>query len=103
VATVLIWVSTWLAIEFQLGVVEPQVSLVYRFALAAVLMWAYIELKKLPMGYCAKDHFFFLALASCNFAFNYLILYWAQAYLTSAKTCKQCLLCIFYPINCTSR
>lgn len=86
VATVLIWGSTWLAIEFQLGVVEPQVSLVYRFALAAVLMWIYIGIKKLPMSYTAKDHFFFMTLAICNFAFNYLILYWAQAYLSSAMT-----------------
>jgi drug/metabolite transporter (DMT)-like permease len=86
VATVLIWGSTWLAIEFQLGVVEPQVSLVYRFGLAAVLMWAYIFFKKLPMNYSSKDHLFFLALATCVFGFNYLILYWAQAYLTSAMT-----------------
>lgn len=86
VATVLIWGSTWLAIEFQLGVVEPQVSLLYRFALAAVLMWIYIGFKKLPMRYGVKEHFFFLALASCVFSFNYLIFYWAQAYLTSAMT-----------------
>ena len=32
--TVLIWGSTWLAIKFQLGVVAPEVSLVYRFAIA---------------------------------------------------------------------
>jgi len=86
VTTVLIWGSTWLAIEFQLGVVEPQVSLVYRFGLAAVLMWIYIGFKKLPMAFSGKDHFFFVVLATCNFAFNYLILYWAQAYLTSAMT-----------------
>ncbi|WP_293751876.1 EamA family transporter, partial [uncultured Paraglaciecola sp.] len=29
---------------------------------------------------------FFMALACCNFGFNYLILYWAQDYLTSAMT-----------------
>jgi hypothetical protein len=75
VPTVLILGSTWLAIEFQLGVVEPQVSLVYRFGLAAVLMWIYIGFKKSPMAFCAKDHFLFLALATCNFSFNYLILY----------------------------
>ena len=28
--TVLIWGSTWLAIKFQLGVVAPEVSIVYR-------------------------------------------------------------------------
>ena len=29
--TVLIWGSTWFAIEFQLGTVAPEVSLVYRY------------------------------------------------------------------------
>ena len=35
VITVLIWGSTWLAIEYQLGVVEPEVSIAYRYAAAA--------------------------------------------------------------------
>ncbi len=86
ILTVLIWGSTWLAIEFQLGVVAPEVSLVYRFASAAVLMWLYCWLRKLDMVFCLTDHVFFVILACCNFGFNYLILYWAQAYLTSAMT-----------------
>lgn len=84
--TVLIWGSTWLAIEFQLGVVAPEVSLVYRFASAAMLMWVYCWLRKLDMKFSLADHSFFVMLACCNFGFNYLILYWAQAYLTSAMT-----------------
>lgn len=86
VLTVLIWGSTWLAIEFQLGVVAPEASLVYRFAIAAGLMWAYCLIKKLPLKYEAKDHLFFICLAVCNFGGNYLMLYWAQAHLTSAMT-----------------
>jgi hypothetical protein len=37
VITVLIWGSTWLAIEYQLGVVEPEVSIAYRYAAAALV------------------------------------------------------------------
>jgi len=84
--TVLIWGSTWLAIEFQLGEVDPALSVMYRFVLAAVLMWVWCLLRKLPMRYSVVDHLFFLGLACCCFAFNYLILYWAQQYLTSAMT-----------------
>ncbi|GAA0355903.1 EamA family transporter [Bowmanella denitrificans] len=84
IVTVLIWGSTWLAIEFQLGVVEPEVSLVYRFAMAALLMWGYCLYRKLPMRFNLVQHGFFILLALCNFGFNYLVLYWAQAYLTSA-------------------
>jgi len=36
-ATVFIWGSTWIAIKMQLGVVDPVVSVAYRFSLAAVL------------------------------------------------------------------
>ena len=36
----LIWGSTWLAITFQLGSVAPEVSVCYRFALAAVVLAA---------------------------------------------------------------
>ncbi|WP_166422850.1 DMT family transporter [Paraglaciecola sp. 20A4] len=84
IITVLIWGSTWLAIEFQLGDVPAQVSLVYRFAIAAILMWAYCLFKHLDMRFSWGDHRFFLILALCNFGVNYLILYWAQNYLTSA-------------------
>jgi hypothetical protein len=37
--TVLIWGSTFFAIEFQLGVVAPEVSLVYRYSAAALLLF----------------------------------------------------------------
>ena len=33
--TAWIWGSTWLAITFQLGTVDPEISVVYRFALAS--------------------------------------------------------------------
>jgi drug/metabolite transporter (DMT)-like permease len=86
VLTVLIWGSTWLAIEYQLGVVAPEVSLVYRFSIAALLIWVYCLVKKLSLQFSLKNHLFFMTLACCNFGFNYLILYWAQNFLTSAMT-----------------
>lgn len=84
--TVLIWGSTWLAIEYQIGVVAAEVSLVYRFAIAALLMWGFCLWRGLDMRLTSKDHAYIVLLAGCNFGFNYLILYWAQAYLTSAMT-----------------
>ncbi|GAC25230.1 membrane protein [Paraglaciecola mesophila KMM 241] len=86
IVTVLIWGSTWLAIEFQLGDVPAQVSLVYRFAIAAFVMWCYCMFKGVNMRFSMTDHGFFMVLALCNFGLNYLILYWAQNYLTSAMS-----------------
>src|SRR6266853_318653 len=36
-----IWGSTWLAIKYQLGVVAPELSVAYRFALAAIVLFAW--------------------------------------------------------------
>ncbi|SNY52233.1 Threonine/homoserine efflux transporter RhtA [Arsukibacterium tuosuense] len=82
--TVLIWGSTWIAIEFQLGDVAIEASLFYRFALSAVLMWLFCWWRRLPMRFSPTDHGFIALLAILNFALNYLLIYQAQQHLTSA-------------------
>jgi drug/metabolite transporter (DMT)-like permease len=42
--------------------------------------------KGMNMRFSMTDHAFFMVLALCNFGLNYLILYWAQNYLTSAMS-----------------
>jgi drug/metabolite transporter (DMT)-like permease len=84
--TVLIWGSTWFAIEFQLGEVAIEVSLLYRFAIAAALMWLFCWCRKLNMHFTLRQHGFIFLLASLNFALNFLFIYQAQQYLTSAMT-----------------
>ena len=84
--TVLIWGSTWFAIEFQLGEVAIEVSLLYRFAIAAALMWLFCWWRKLNMHFTLRQHGFIFLLASLNFALNFLFIYQAQQYLTSAMT-----------------
>ena len=63
ITTVLIWGSTWLAIEFQLGEVPVEVSLVYRFGIAALIMWGYCLIRRVPLQFELKDHFFIILLA----------------------------------------
>ncbi len=82
--TVLIWGSTWIAIEFQLGEVAVEASLFYRFAISALLMWLFCWWRRLPMRFSKKDHGFIALLAVLNFALNYLLIYQAQQHLTSA-------------------
>lgn len=82
--TVLIWGSTWLAIEFQLGDVPVQASVMYRFAIAAACMWGYCLWAKIPLVFSRRNHLFIALLALFNFSFNYSLLYYSQQYLTSA-------------------
>ena len=86
VTTVLIWGSSWLAIEYQLGKVDVLVAIFYRFSLAAIIMWAYCLLARVRMSFNRTDHFFILILAIFNFSLNYLVIYYSQQYLTSALT-----------------
>ena len=75
--TVLIWGSTWLAIKFQLGVVAPEASIAYRFALAAFLLMVYVYIRKLPIRFKLQDHLFFALQGLLLFSLNYILVYLA--------------------------
>ena len=84
--TVLIWGSTWLAIEFQLGIVEPEVSIVYRYAAASIILFAWCRLRGLGLGFGLVQHGWFLLLGLLLFCLNYILAYRAQIYISSALT-----------------
>jgi len=82
-ATVLIWGSTWFAIKFQLGVVAPEISLVYRFALASAILILFCLFTKRSLRFNSGQHFYIALQGLFLFSTNYLIFYWATALLTS--------------------
>jgi len=82
-ATVFIWGSTWIAIKMQLGVVDPMVSVTYRFALAAALLFAWCFALGLNMRFSRKQHGFMALQGLLLFGFNYLLFYVAELYITS--------------------
>lgn len=84
--TVLIWGSTWFAIEFQLGTVAPEVSLVYRYAGASLLLFAWCRFRGLNLRFALRDHARFILLGLLLFGINYIFAYRAQIYITSALT-----------------
>lgn len=84
VVTVLIWGSTWLAIEFQLGTVAPEVSVFYRYALAAVLLFGWCYLRRKPMRFPPAAHGRFMLMGLMLFCINYLLAYKAQIFIASA-------------------
>ena len=79
----MIWGSTWLAIKFQLGVVAPEISLVYRFALAAALLALWCAATGRSLGFSLRQHRYLAALGVGMFGLNYLCVYWAEQYVTS--------------------
>lgn len=86
VITVLIWGSTWFAIEFQLGTVEPEVSIVYRYVIASALLFAWCGLRGLKLRFPLRQHGWFLLMGAFLFGLNYVLVYRAQLHITSALT-----------------
>lgn len=80
---VLIWGSTWLAIKFQLGIVAPELSIAYRFTLAAVILFIYSGIRRLPLRFDRRQHAFMALQGFLLFSFNYILVYLAEGYLTS--------------------
>ncbi len=80
---VLIWGTTWFVIKFQLGVVAPEISLVYRFGLAAICVFLFARLTGNPLALSWRDHRFVALQGLTLFCLNYWMTYLSTQYLTS--------------------
>ncbi len=79
----LIWGSTWYVITYQLGVVDPIVSVAYRFGLAGGLLFLFLRIRKIEMNFSRKEHGFIALQGMLLFGFNYWFVYQAEQYLSS--------------------
>ena len=83
VITVLVWGSTWIAIKYQLGSVDPMVSVIYRFGLASFLLFLFCKVRGLRLKFSLQEHFFMGILGLFLFSLNYWLVYLAEVHLTS--------------------
>lgn len=79
----LIWGSTWFIITFQLGEVDPLVSVSYRFFIGAIVLWLYALIRKLPLNFTLKQHLKAAQQGILLFGINYWLVYMAEQTLTS--------------------
>jgi drug/metabolite transporter (DMT)-like permease len=80
----LAWGTTWFAITLQLGVVDPVVSITYRFGLAAVLLFAWGALRGERLALNRAQHLAAFGVGLFTFAIDYSFVYWAEERVTSA-------------------
>lgn len=80
---VIIWSSTWSAIRLQLGSVPPAVSVVWRFALAALVLFAYAQWKRLSLRFTTREHLWLALQGLLMFGINYICVYFAELHLAS--------------------
>ena len=83
IAAALIWGSTWLAIKFQLGVVDPLVSIFYRFLLAAIIIFVYLWISRNNLKFNLKQHLFMALQGFLLFGINYWLVYLAELHIAS--------------------
>ena len=81
--TVLFWGTSWIAITFQLGVVEPEVSIVYRFAIATAVLMGWCWFRGLPMRFGLRAHGVMMLQGVLLFSLNYILFYFAVGFIPS--------------------
>lgn len=82
-ATVLIWGSTWYAIKLQLGTVEPDLSIAYRFGIAAAMLVAFCLATGRSLRFAPRQHVFIALQGLFLFSLNYWLFYYATFELTT--------------------
>ena len=82
-ATVLIWGTTWYVIKLQLGVVDPVVSVFYRFAIAAIILMLWCGYRRLPLRFPLRAHAGMFFLGLFLFSTNYVVFYIASEFVTT--------------------
>ena len=83
VATVLIWGSTWYAIKMQLGTVDPDLSVAYRFIAASTVLIGFCLATGRSLRFAPRHHLFIAAQGLFLFCLNYWLFYYATFELTT--------------------
>lgn len=82
-AVVFLWGTSWIALHWQLGVVAPEVSLTWRFAIAATLMMIWAKLSGTRLSYPPRLHLYFAVQGLTLFCLNFVMFYHAGLALPS--------------------
>lgn len=81
--TVLIWGTTWIAIKLQMGPVAITLSIAYRFALAALVLFAVLLLGRRLQRLDARGQRLCMAQGVCLFCLNFICFYTASQWIPS--------------------
>ena len=80
---VLIWGSTWAAIPYQLGVVAAEVSVAYRFGIAAIGLYLYAIASRRKLAMPRYSYPIIFLQGALLFCINYFFVYYGTARITS--------------------
>ncbi|WP_037546528.1 DMT family transporter [Stappia stellulata] len=81
--TVLVWGMSWYALKFQLGSVAPEVSVFWRFVLAAAIMMGWAMARRAPLRFSWRYHPRFAGLGLFIFSTNFTLFYYGGQHVPS--------------------
>jgi drug/metabolite transporter (DMT)-like permease len=81
--SVLAWGFSWIALHYQVGVVAPEVSVVWRFAIAAPLMLAFAAWRGERLRFSLAEQPYLAGLGAAIFSINFLLFYYAAQHVAS--------------------
>ena len=77
------WGFTWLAQHYQVGMVAPEVSVLWRFVIAAPCMLAIAAIRGEQFRFPLRDHLWLALLGLTLFCTNFVLFYYAAQWVTS--------------------
>lgn len=77
------WGTSWIAMRWQVGPVAPEVSVVWRFAIAAAVMFAIAAARGDRLVYGRAEHARFAAMGVLIFSSNFMLFYHGAAVIPS--------------------
>ncbi|SDT90474.1 DMT family transporter [Stappia sp. ES.058] len=81
--TVLVWGVSWYALKLQLGSVAPEVSVFWRFVLAAAIMMGWAMARRAPLRFSWRQHPRFAGLGLFIFSTNFTLFYYGGQHVPS--------------------
>lgn len=97
----LIWGSTFFAITLQLGQVAPAVSVVYRFAIASAVLFAWCLARGDHLRLSWRTQRWLLLQGIASFGLSYICTYTSEQYLVSALVAVLFALMVFWTPICS--
>ncbi|MGB1181474.1 MAG: DMT family transporter [Candidatus Puniceispirillaceae bacterium] len=77
------WSTSWLPLKYQLGVVAPEVSVLWRFIIASSIAFGLAKWRSAPLVFDRHIHLSFAAMGLFIFSTNFTLFYYASAYVAS--------------------
>ena len=77
------WSTSWLPLKWQVGLVAPEVSLVWRFLIAGALCFMLARMQGLPLRFPPCYHVRFFLMGILIFSTNFMLYYYSSIHLAS--------------------